>query len=103
MSLPVEYTVTSGHVERSQRMNRFDCMDVVYPPALALPQHAHHHTAIGIVLEGEFAQRIGRQDQRATRGATVIVPENEPHSDLIGSESLRTLILAVPGSERGGG
>jgi quercetin dioxygenase-like cupin family protein len=45
----------------------------------ALPEHAHPHEQVAVVMEGEFELTVAGETQVIRPGVTAIVPPNAPH------------------------
>jgi quercetin dioxygenase-like cupin family protein len=49
-------------------------------PGSGLPDHAHVHEQIVMVLSGEFELTVAGEKKRLTPGIVAVVPSNVPHS-----------------------
>lgn len=67
------------------------------PTRLRLPPHAHRQATLNVVLDGEYAETIGRGSPRTFGPATVIAkPAGMVHSNQVGTASVECLVIEVP-------
>jgi quercetin dioxygenase-like cupin family protein len=63
------------------------------------PLHRHPDCdELSYVIDGEILVHADGQEQRAGRGAVIMMPRGVPHAFLVTSKSARLLFLQIPGA-----
>lgn len=68
------------------RISRFE-------PRTEMPPHQHDESLIGLVVRGDFVERIDRQERIFCRGTVSFCPAATTHSQRFGSRSVRQIIF----------
>ncbi len=69
----------------------FQVREIRYPPAFALPPHAHAETSLTLVVAGSLSERVGRRDEHAGPLSVVAKPAGVEHANEVGYRGARTL------------
>ena len=87
---------TYGSVLRSHRFDGLTVEEVVMPPALAVPVHAHDGAQIYFVLEGRYAEGVRGARHLFAPGHAWFRSPREPHENaVVGSVPALTLIVTI--------
>jgi AraC family transcriptional regulator len=87
---------TFGSVLRSRDLGGLCVEEVLMPPRLAVPEHAHEGAQIYFLLEGRYAETARGRRHELAPGAAWYRPPREPHrNEVLGGETALTLIVTV--------
>jgi AraC family transcriptional regulator len=64
-----------------------------YQPRTEMPPHRHDEPSIGIVLSGDFLERIGNHERTYSRGTVSFCPAATTHSQQFGATGVRQIIF----------
>jgi AraC family transcriptional regulator len=64
-----------------------------YAPHGAMAPHSHDHDSLGLILDGDFVERIGASERRYTRGCVTFGPAGVTHSQRFGADGARQIIV----------
>jgi AraC family transcriptional regulator len=70
-------------------------IDARFPAGLRIAEHMHDGACVSVVVEGEFSERLMRQERCCARGSVLSKPPLEPHDDVFGRCGSRQLILEL--------
>jgi len=71
----------------------FRVSEVVFPPGLRLPWHAHPHGCVAVVVDGVVGKRFKRLEADAGAGALISMPPEEPHEDRFGRAGAAIVVV----------
>jgi quercetin dioxygenase-like cupin family protein len=78
--------VWNGVTGRALHGERVTLAVVELEPASVVPEHAHEHEQLGMVLTGSVRFRVGDDERELGPGDTWRIPSNTPHEVHAGSE-----------------
>ena len=78
---------------------RMSLSHVDLEPNVVVPEHAHPHEQITVVLEGELRFSIEGEETVLTPGMVAVVPPNARHASQAGPQGARVLDVFSPPRE----
>jgi len=70
-----------------------DLRVVDYAPCGAMPPHSHDDASFGIVVGGDFVERIGKSEREYASGCVTFGPPGVTHSQNFGANGARQIIV----------
>ena len=71
-----------------------DCVRIgQYAPFGAMAAHSHDHDSLGVILNGDFVERIGASERCYKRGCVTFGPAGVTHSQRFGADGARQIIV----------
>src|SRR6185503_10732077 len=87
-----------GRTARSKNMFASDCVRIgQYAPFGAMAAHSHDHDSFGVILNGDFVERIGASERCYKRGCVTFGPAGVTHSQRFGADGARQIIVTLEG------
>lgn len=68
-------------------------MDLRFPPALALPAHAHERPTLAIVVSGGFQTKLAGDIETCSRSSLRIEPAGSPHTNSFGPNGAHIVVV----------
>lgn len=84
-----------GSVQRKQELHEAIFTDLRHASARKLPEHAHELPFFGLLLEGSYGERYGRQQKQFCPFNIMFRPAGIPHQDEVGPQGLRFFEIEV--------
>src|SRR3954467_14204266 len=69
-----------GYISKLVHTERMTLSFLHVEPGHVLPEHAHPHEQVTIVLDGELELTVGGETVRLTAGMVMAIPSNVPHT-----------------------
>lgn len=78
-----------GTSRRALCVGGFSLVESVYPPGLALPEHAHAHLGLRLTVCGGFVERVGSRTTEHGADSVAIHQPAHPHAQRFGAQGAR--------------
>jgi len=75
-----EKQLAPGYMARIVHSDHLTVSHVKIEAGAPLPQHAHPHEQISILVQGEFEMTVAGETRLLKAGTDAIIPSNAPHS-----------------------
>jgi AraC family transcriptional regulator len=64
-----------------------------YAPLAAMPPHSHDDASFGVIVGGDFVERIGKSERRYESGFVTFGPAGVTHSQQFGADGAKQIII----------
>jgi quercetin dioxygenase-like cupin family protein len=88
--------IWDGVAARSVHGERLTLAIVELDAGSAVPEHAHEHEQLGVVLRGSVTFRVGDETREFGPGGTWRIPSNVPHEVHVGAEGVVVIDVFAP-------
>jgi quercetin dioxygenase-like cupin family protein len=88
--------IWDGVAARSVDGERLTLAVVELDPGSVVPEHAHEHEQLGLLLRGQMTFRVGDETRALEPGATWRIPSNVPHEVTVGPEGAVVVDVFAP-------
>ena len=89
------HTGISGNFLRGREVNGLVLTETEYPAGMVLPRHAHEQAYLTLVLEGEYVEAYGPQEEVCSVGMVRFLPAGHSHGDRY-PNGARCLHVGIP-------
>lgn len=85
----------SGTTIQRLRIQNILLTENKFPPNLSIEEHSHAYPHFTIMLDGGFTETYDGQQFQCEKGSVLIVPEGQPHTDVIGPNGAHSLSIEI--------
>jgi quercetin dioxygenase-like cupin family protein len=88
--------IWDGVAARAVHGDRLTLAVVELDPGSVVPEHAHEHEQLGLVLSGSVTFRVSDETRELRAGGTWRIPSNAPHEVHVGPEGAVVIDAFAP-------